>query len=105
MGDWGKRMYCREIESFIKRFMIDGKIVNIPRRQIDRHAMRLFLAAQFDGDASYSEKEVNSILAEFYGDYAYLRRDLIDFGIMNRTETGELYRLSPDYAGQRDEER
>lgn len=98
-------MYCGEIESFIKRFMIDGKIVNIPRRQIDRHAMRLFLAAQFDGDTSYSEKEVNSILVEFYSDYAYLRRDLIDFGIMNRTETGELYRLSPDFARQCNEEK
>lgn len=93
-------MCSEEIESFTKRFMTNGRISSIPRRERDRQTMRHFLASQFDGDAFYSEEEINFILAKLYSDYAYLRRDLIDCGIMSRTESGEPYYLSPDYVEQ-----
>jgi hypothetical protein len=74
--------------------MVDGRLTTIPRREKDREAMRLYFAAKFDENTSYTEEEVNSILLEFYSDYAYLRRELIDHGLMKRTAAGDFYHLS-----------
>lgn len=39
----------------------------------------------------YSEREVNRILKRIYEDYANLRRALIEYGFIDRTNDGSSY--------------
>lgn len=48
---------------------------------------------EFAAGRQYTEKEVNQILKPIYEDYAILRRSLIDYGYMGRTNDGTLYWL------------
>jgi len=43
------------------------------------------IVCQFEKDKKYTEKEINAVLKQIYGDYATIRRDLIDYGFMERT--------------------
>ena len=46
---------------------------------------------EFHRDREYTEKEINEILKNIYGDYAILRRCLVDYGYMDRTRDGSKY--------------
>lgn len=50
-----------------------------------------WLATQFEADARYTEKQVNTIIGRFHEDFATLRRGLIDAGWMRR-ENGVYWR-------------
>lgn len=49
---------------------------------------------QFDRSKRYSEKEVNIILKDIYEDYVLLRRYLIEYGFMDRTNDCKEYWLN-----------
>ncbi len=51
------------------------------------------ITKQFEPGRRYSEKEINEVLRAIYGDYATLRRYLIEYGFMTRTKSGSEYRL------------
>ena len=51
------------------------------------------IALQFESSRKYSEKEVNSILKPIYEDYATIRRYLIEYGFMERTNNCKEYWL------------
>ena len=51
------------------------------------------ISEQFDRGKRYSEKEINSILKEIYEDYATVRRYLIEYGFMERTNDCKEYWL------------
>ncbi len=51
------------------------------------------ISEQFDKEIKYSEKEVNTILKSIYGDYATIRRYLIEYGFMERTKDCKEYWL------------
>jgi len=51
------------------------------------------IAEQFDKGRKYSEQEINSFLKSVYGDYATLRRYLIEYGFMERTKNCKEYWL------------
>lgn len=51
------------------------------------------IAEQFEQGKTYSEKEVNSILSVIYDDYVSVRRYLIEYGFMKRTNDGKEYWL------------
>lgn len=52
------------------------------------------VAEQFEKGRDYSEKEVNDILKPIYEDYVALRRYLIMYGFMQRTNDGSRYRMT-----------
>ena len=45
----------------------------------------------FEHGKRYSEKEVNDILSRYNEDYALLRRELVEFGFMQRQGGGGQY--------------
>lgn len=45
----------------------------------------------FEKGRTYTEREVNDILAPVWADYATIRRALIDFGFMARSAGGAAY--------------
>lgn len=51
------------------------------------------ISEQFERDKRYSEKELNNILKEIYEDFATIRRYLIEYGFMERTNDCKEYWL------------
>ena len=51
------------------------------------------IARQFDSSVKYSEKQVNEILKAIYEDYVTIRRYLIEYGFMERTDDCSEYWL------------
>ena len=56
--------------------------------------MLRYVAMRFDPGVTYSERDVNGIIAAIFDDYAYIRRDLIDHEIMERSDRGDAYWLA-----------
>lgn len=51
-----------------------------------------WLVTHFDSGVRYTEQEVNAIITQYHGDYATLRRAMIDAGLMER-EHGIYWRV------------
>jgi hypothetical protein len=51
------------------------------------------IASQFEKGRKYSEKEVNAILKDIFEDFATIRRYLIEYGFMERTNDCREYWL------------
>ncbi len=78
----------------ISRFLDDtGKITQLSQKKILRVATLSYLAEKFEGNHTYTEKEVNSICEEWhtFGDYFILRRELVDNGLLCREANGSRY--------------
>lgn len=54
------------------------------------------VAALFTPGRTYTQKEVNALLEEVYPDPVTLRRDLIDFRFLRRTDDGGAYWRAQD---------
>jgi len=62
----------------------DGTLKTIPGQRKKLLAILQYLLPEFESEKRYQEKEVNQILERFHEDYAQLRRDMIDTGLMKR---------------------
>lgn len=72
---------------------LSGALVSYPLKEKKRVAIIRHIATFFEANKNYTEKEVNAILKPFYEDYVLLRRHLIDYGFMDRTQDGSAYWL------------
>ena len=71
----------------------DGRISAFPAQQKKEEAILRYVARTFQPKRRYDEKEVNEILSRFSDDTARLRRNLVEFGLMNREGGGGEYWL------------
>ena len=71
----------------------DGSLKTIPLQQKKLQAVLRYVAKAFEDNKRYSEKQVNEILSQYHEDYALLRRELVEFGIMERQGGGGEYWL------------
>ncbi|MFH1409820.1 MAG: DUF2087 domain-containing protein [Nanoarchaeota archaeon] len=55
-----------------------------PRNDFQKQAVLLRLVALFEDGKKYSEVEVGEIMKEFFDDTALIRRELFNFGYMQR---------------------
>jgi DNA-binding CsgD family transcriptional regulator len=69
----------------------DGPLTTFPPKEKKKVAILRHIVKYFDPARTYSEKEINAVLQRFYGDYVSLRRYLIDYGFMDRTQDGSSY--------------
>lgn len=71
----------------------DERIQQIPAQSRTKIPVLAYLATKFEEDRVYSEKEVNGIINAWhtFGDYFILRRLLIDYKFLERTENGAEY--------------
>lgn len=74
----------------------DGTIKALPTQQKKLLAILHYVIRDFDKAKKYTEKEVNLMLEKYYPDYAFIRRSLIDFKIMQREADGRSYWLITD---------
>lgn len=75
----------------LRNFLSEGRLSSIPTTRSKRLVVLDFLAGRFDPGVRYTEKQVNSRLAEFHPDVAALRRYLVDEGLLSR-EKGAYWR-------------
>lgn len=82
-----KEEYAAVVSSYIK----DGKVSIIPTKQKKKIVILREILKKFELNREYSEKEVNEIIKTFNDDYSTLRRDLINYGFLQRSMDGLIY--------------
>ncbi len=72
---------------------LDGPLKEWPRKERARELVAEELTRRFQPDVPYAEAEVNGILEQAWPDYAVIRRFMVDYGWLERTEDGRAYWL------------
>ncbi|WP_255731496.1 DUF2087 domain-containing protein [Solibacillus palustris] len=70
---------------------LDGGIDTIPSKEKKKLILLQHILKRFDMSKRYSEKEVNEILKTVNADFVSLRRHLIEYGFMERSNDGSEY--------------
>ncbi len=69
----------------------DQRIIQFPMQQKKMGAILRFVVKVFKPGERYSEKQVNELLSQYSEDTAYLRRSLVETGLMARQGGGGEY--------------
>lgn len=67
------------------------RIKSFPNKSKKIAAILRYVVKVFEPEKQYTEKEVNALLSRFSDDTAFLRRNLCEYGMMNRQGGGGLY--------------
>lgn len=80
-------------EKAVRLFDADGRIVRWPTRRNQQLLCLWVLWSRIPAGDVFTEKQVNALLNRWhqFGDYALLRRELVDLGLMRRTPDGREY--------------
>jgi biotin operon repressor len=70
----------------------DGRLKVIPAQRKKREVVLRHILKEFQPEVHYSEKQVNAIFARYHADTATLRREMIAYKLMKRSE-GEYWRI------------
>jgi excisionase family DNA binding protein len=73
-------------ERIIGRFMKNGQFEKLPVQYKRRKYILEYILRQFELNRIYSEKEVNGIISRYHDDYCRVRREFVDFKMMNRKD-------------------
>ena len=70
-----------------KNLLIDGKIQRWPSKKEEKEAVLGFISLQIPPGSKLSEKEINRIIMRniLFDDFALIRRELIERGLLART--------------------
>lgn len=75
-----------EQERLVGRLFTDGRIERVPARRKVRAAVLLEVLRRFEPGREYAEKEVNEVLLGVHEDFAYLRRELVNYHLLERSD-------------------
>ena len=78
-------------EIILARAVDDGRILRWPSKQSKQLVVLDWLVQRFEPGEKYTERQVNSLLVEAHLDTAAMRRYLVDFGMLDRSD-GEYWR-------------
>lgn len=82
----------KERAVILKTYFDDqGALKEMPAKEKRKLAVYAEIAGNFKPDRKYTEKQINTILKRIWSDYVYLRRALIEYGFLERTQTGSEY--------------
>lgn len=70
---------------------LEGPLHGFPSKERRKIIILKHIMKGFKSNQRYTEKEVNEILKQVFQDYVMLRRYLVDYGFMERTEDGLTY--------------
>lgn len=70
----------------IRAFFRDSRLVSIPARRKARAVVLVELATRFEVGRDYDELQVNAVLGAAHEDFAYLRRELVDYHYLDRAD-------------------
>ena len=81
-----------DVRKVLKTYLnADGTIRQLPQEGKKMLIILNFVLDAFSFDTNYTEKEVNTILRRFHVDTATLRRNLVDYGFLDRESDGTRY--------------
>ena len=84
-------------EQDISRYIRDGKIYVMPRKQKSKLEIFQFVYSHLKQHAQeFTEPELNERIKEVYEDFATMRRYLVDYKYLIRDNYGKSYKLNPD---------
>ena len=75
-----------EQERLVGRLFVDGRLERVPAKRKVRAAVLLEVLSCFAPGRDYSEPEVNEVLLGVHEDFAYLRRELVNYHYLQRTD-------------------
>lgn len=67
-------------------FLRDGRLLHLPAKRRARVVVLVELVELFTPGVRYPEREVSRILAQVHDDFASLRRELVDYGLLQRAD-------------------
>ena len=86
-----------ELTHILRNFLdATGKLTAFPaKRKMKLHSL-LYLAQKIPTDTDFTEWAINDILLNWhtFADPATLRRELYDYGFLDRSRDGKVYRLA-----------
>lgn len=87
----GEAQIQTQREAEYRRRVIDaffeyGRLKSIPAQQKKERIILEEIARAFEPGRSYTEREVNLILADYHDDFCTLRRDMVAEGILSREQ-------------------
>ena len=71
-------------QKVLQTFLVYGKLKSIPTQKKKERIVLEELVKSFEPGRTYTEREVNIILADFHDEFCTLRRDMIGEGLMKR---------------------
>lgn len=86
-----------ELTHILRNFLDgDGKLTAFPAKRKMKIYTLLYLAQKIPADTDFTEREINNILLGWhsFADPATLRRELYDYGFLDRSRDGKVYRLA-----------
>ena len=75
-------------------FFVNGRLRSIPVQRKKREVVLRYLTEKFEVGRTYTEEEVSFLLLNYHEDYASLRREMVDMGLMARAN-GIYWRTQP----------
>lgn len=73
-----------EQERLVQRLFTDGRLAQVPAKRKVRVAALLEVLSRFEPGRDYAEREVNEVLLGVHEDFAYLRRELVNYRYLER---------------------
>jgi len=86
-----------EWNEILRNFLdANGKLTAFPAKRKMKVYCLFYLAGKFEAGREYTEREVNELLLDWhtFADPATLRRELYDYGFLDRSRDGKVYRLA-----------
>jgi hypothetical protein len=74
----------RDQERLVGRLFEDGRLAQIPAKRKTRVGALLEVLTRFEPGRVYTEPEVNDVLRAVHPDFAYLRRELVNYHYLER---------------------
>ena len=81
LSDEREEAYRKKI---LSTFTVDGRITKMPAQLKKKLVLVEEISRSFDTGKSYTEREVNLKIADYYDDYCMVRRFFVDFGLFRR---------------------
>ncbi len=85
------------LEQILKNFLdTEMRLKAFPAKRKMKIYALIYLAGKFEAGREYSEKEVGALLNEWhtFKDPATLRREMFDYGFLDRSRDGRVYKMS-----------
>ena len=86
-----------ELTRILRNFLNDdGKLTAFPAKRKMKIYCLFYLVQKFEPEKDYTEMEINNILLDWhtFADPATLRRELYDYGFLDRSRDGKVYCLA-----------
>ena len=86
-----------DLTHILRNFLdVNGKLTAFPAKRKMKIYCLFYLAQKFESEKDYSEQDINNVLLDWhsFADPATLRRELYEYGFLDRSRDGKVYRLA-----------